>query len=159
IKLIAAFDHRHIFIDPDPDPKASYAERKRLYLLPNSRWSDYAPAPISAGGGVFRRGQKRIEVSAQARAALKCDASEVDADTLVQLILRADVDLLYNGGIGTYIRASSETDAEVGDHANDACRIPASALRCKIVVEGGNLGLSQQARVEYALRGGRINTD
>jgi glutamate dehydrogenase len=158
-KLIAAFDHRHIFIDPDPDPKASYAERKRLYRLPNSQWSDYAAALISKGGGVFRRGQKRIVVSAEARAALKCDASEVDAGTLVQLILRADVDMLYNGGIGTYVRASTETDAEVGDHANDACRIGAGELRCKIVVEGGNLGLTQKARVEYALRGGRINTD
>jgi len=159
IKLIAAFDHRHIFIDPDPDPAASYAERKRLYRLPNSQWPDYAAALISKGGGIFRRGQKRIVVSAEARAALKCDATEVDADTLIQLIVRADVDMLYNGGIGTYVRASAETDADVGDHANDACRIAASELRCKIVVEGGNLGLTQRARVEYALRGGRINTD
>ncbi len=159
IKLIAAFDHRHIFIDPDPAPAASYAERKRLYRLANSQWSDYAAALISKGGGVFRRGQKRILLSAEARAALKCDAAEADADTVIQLILRADVDMLYNGGIGTYVRASDETDAQVGDHANDACRIPASELRCKIVVEGGNLGLTQKARVEYALRGGRINTD
>ena len=159
IKLVAAFDHRHIFIDPDPDPKASYAERKRLYRLPNSQWSDYTPALISKGGGVFRRGQKRIVMSVPARAALKCDAADVDADTLIQLILRADVDMLYNGGIGTYVRASGETDAEVADHANDACRITAGELRCKIVVEGGNLGLTQKARVEYALRGGRINTD
>jgi glutamate dehydrogenase len=159
IKLIAAFDHRHIFIDPDPDPKSSFAERRRLHRLPNSQWSDYAPALISKGGGVFRRGQKRIVMSSQARAALKCDAAEVDADTLIQLILRAEVDMLYNGGIGTYVRSSSETDAQVGDHANDACRITASELRCKIVVEGGNLGLTQKARVEYALRGGRINTD
>ena len=159
IKLIAAFDHRHIFIDPDPDPKASYAERKRLYRMPNSQWPDYSAALISKGGGVFRRGQKRIVVSEEARAALKCDATEVDADTLIQLILRAEVEMLYNGGIGTYVRASGETDAQVGDHANDACRITASELRCKIVVEGGNLGLSQKARVEYALRGGRINTD
>ncbi|MBV8360080.1 MAG: NAD-glutamate dehydrogenase, partial [Deltaproteobacteria bacterium] len=159
IKLIAAFDHRHIFIDPDPDPRTSYAERKRLYQLPNSQWSDYAAALISKGGGVFRRGQKRIVMSAEARAALKCDAAETDADTLIQLILRADVDMLYNGGIGTYVRASTETDAEVGDHANDPCRIGADELRCKIVIEGGNLGLTQKARVEYALRGGRINTD
>ena len=159
IKLIAAFDHRHIFIDPDPDPKASYAERKRLYRLPDSQWSDYAAPLISKGGGILRRGQKRIVVSTEMREALKCDSSEVDADTLVKLILRAEVDMLYNGGIGTYVRASEETDAEVGDHANDACRIPASDLRSKIVVEGGNLGLTQKARVEYALRGGRINTD
>jgi glutamate dehydrogenase len=159
VKLIAAFDHRHLFIDPDPDPKTSYAERKRLYRLPNSQWSDYASGLISKGGGVFRRGQKRIVVSAEARAALGCEAIEVDADTLIQHILRADVDMLYNGGIGTYVRASTETDAEVGDHANDACRIAASELRCKIVVEGGNLGFTQQARIEYARQGGRINTD
>jgi glutamate dehydrogenase len=159
VKLIAAFDHRHIFIDPDPDPKASYAERKRLYRLPNSQWSDYSAALISKGGGVFRRGQKSIQVSPEARAALKCDALEADADTLIQHILQAEADMLYNGGIGTYVRASDETDAEVGDHANDACRIAASELRCKIVVEGGNLGLTQKARIEYALRGGRINTD
>jgi glutamate dehydrogenase len=159
VKLIAAFDHRHIFIDPDPDPKTSYAERKRLYQLPNSQWSDYVGTLISKGGGVFRRGQKRIVVSPQARTALKCDASEVDSETLIQHILRAEVDVLYNGGIGTFVRASVETDTEVGDHANDGCRIAASDLRCKIVIEGGNLGLTQAARIEYALRGGRINTD
>lgn len=159
VKLLAAFDHRHLFIDPDPDPKKSYAERQRLYGLPNSQWSDYAPELISKGGGIFRRGQKRIVVSAEARAALKFDAIEVDADTLIQHILRAEVDMLYNGGIGTYVRASTETDTEVGDQANDACRITASELRCKIVVEGGNLGFTQQARIEYAGRGGRINTD
>ena len=159
IKLIAAFDHRHIFIDPNPDPKTSYAERKRLYRLANSQWSDYAAALISKGGGVFRRGQKRIVVSPEAGAALKCGAAEIDADALIQHILRAEVDMLYNGGIGTYVRASSESDAEVGDHANDACRIPAGELRCKIVVEGGNLGFTQKARIEYALRGGRINND
>ena len=159
VKLIAAFDHRHLFIDPDPDPKRSYAERKRLYRLPNSQWSDYAPGLISKGGDVFRRGQKRIVMSAEARAALRCDALEVDADTLVQHILRAEVDMLYNGGIGTYVRATTETDAVVGDHANDPCRITAAELRCKIVVEGGNLGFTQQARIEYARNGGRINTD
>jgi len=159
IRLIAAFDHRHIFIDPDPHPATSFAERKRLYELPNSQWSDYSPALISPGGGVFRRGQKRIALSPQARAALKCDATELDSDSLIQAILRAGVDMLYNGGIGTYVRASDEADAEVGDHANDACRIKAPELRCKIVVEGGNLGFTQQARIEYALHGGRINTD
>jgi glutamate dehydrogenase len=159
IKLLAAFDHRHIFIDPDPDPKTSYAERRRLYKLPNSQWSDYDAALISRGGGVFRRGQKQILVSPEARAALKCGAREVDADTLIRHILCAEVDMLYNGGIGTYVRASGENDSEVGDHANDSCRVAASGLRCKIVVEGGNLGLTQKARIEFALRGGRINTD
>ncbi|HJU11390.1 MAG TPA: NAD-glutamate dehydrogenase domain-containing protein, partial [Candidatus Binataceae bacterium] len=159
LKLIAAFDHRHIFIDPDPDPKTSFAERRRLYELPNSQWSDYEPALISKGGGVFRRGQKQIVISPEGQNALKCDVTEVNGDTLVQIILRAEVDMLYNGGIGTYVRASDETDAEVGDHANDACRISGNELRCKIVVEGGNLGLTQKARIEYALLGGRLNTD
>ncbi|MGH7879521.1 MAG: NAD-glutamate dehydrogenase domain-containing protein, partial [Candidatus Binataceae bacterium] len=159
LKLIAAFDHRHIFVDPTPDPLRSYAERKRLYELPNSQWSDYDPALISEGGGVFRRGQKRIQLSAAAQAALGCASAEFDAERLVQAILRADVDLLYNGGIGAYVKAESESDAEVGDHANDACRVTARELRCKIAVEGGNLGFTQRARIEYAAAGGRINTD
>jgi glutamate dehydrogenase len=159
LQLIAAFDHRHIFIDPTPDPARSFAERQRLYALPASQWSDYDPAVISAGGGVYGRGQKRIQLSAAARTALGCDEAELDADRLVQAILRARVDLLYNGGIGTYVRASDETDADVGDHANDFCRVAASELRCKIAVEGGNLGFTQKARVQYALAGGRINSD
>ncbi|MGA9722002.1 MAG: NAD-glutamate dehydrogenase domain-containing protein [Candidatus Binatus sp.] len=159
LKLIAAFDHRHIFIDPDPDPAASFDERKRLYDLPRSSWADYNPALISSGGGVFRRGQKRIELSAHARAAHGCDADALDGESLIQCILRAPVDLFYNGGIGTYVRATAETDVEVADHANDACRITAPELRAKIVVEGGNLGFTQKARIEYALAGGRINTD
>ena len=159
VKLLAAFDHRHIFIDPNPDPKLSFAERKRLYDLPNSKWEDYSPKLISPGGGVFRRGQKRIALSSEARAALGIEAAELDGDSLVRAILRAPVDLLYNGGIGTYVRALDETDAQVGDHANDTCRIAANELRAKIVVEGGNLGFTQKARIEYALAGGRINTD
>ena len=159
LKLIAAFDHRHIFIDPDPDPAASFDERKRLFDLPRSSWADYDPKLISPGGGVFRRGQKRIELSPQARAALGCDADALDGESLIQCILRAPVDLFYNGGIGTYVRATTETDAEVADHANDACRITAPELRAKIVVEGGNLGFTQKGRIEYALKGGRINTD
>ncbi len=159
IKLVAAFDHRHIFLDPNPDPGRSFAERKRLFELPQSQWSDYDPAVISAGGGVFRRGQKIIPLSPQVRAALKVEADQLDSDSLIRAILSADVDMLYNGGIGTYVRASDETDAQVGDHANDTCRITAAELRAKIVVEGGNLGLTQKARIEYALRGGRINTD
>ena len=159
VKLIAAFDHRHIFIDPDPDPKLSFAERKRLYQMASSSWADYRAELISAGGGAFRRGQKRIALSPQARAALGCEDAELDADSLVQAILRAGVDLLYNGGIGTYVRAGDETDAEVGDHANDNVRVSAAQLRCKVVVEGGNLGFTQGARIEYALGGGRINND
>jgi glutamate dehydrogenase len=159
VKLLAAFDHRDIFLDPNPDPAKSYDERKRLYDKAGSRWADYDPALISHGGGVFRRGLKQIPLSPEVRAALKCDANELDSDSIVQAILRAGVDILYNGGIGTYVRASDETDAEVGDHANDACRIAANELRAKIVVEGGNLGFTQKGRIEYALMGGRINAD
>ena len=159
LKLVAAFDHRHIFIDPDPDPKTSFAERKRLFELPASQWSDYNPALISPGGGVFRRGVKSVALSPEARRALSCTAEVLDSDSLIQAILRADVTLLYNGGVGTYVRASDERDAEVGDHANDACRIVANELRVKVVAEGGNLGFTQRARIEYAMAGGRINTD
>ncbi len=159
LKLIAAFDHRHIFVDPDPDPKKSFAERKRLFELPASQWSDYNAALISPGGGVFRRGAKSIALSPQVRRALSCTAEVLDSDSLIQAILRADVTLLYNGGVGTYVRASDERDAEVGDHANDACRIAANELRVKAVAEGGNLGFTQRARIEYAMAGGRINSD
>jgi glutamate dehydrogenase len=159
LKLIAAFDHRHIFIDPDPDPKASFAERKRLFELPSSQWSDYNLALISPGGGVFRRGSKSVALSPQTRRALSCTAEVLDSDSLIHAILRADVSLLYNGGVGTYVRASDERDAEVGDHANNACRIAANELRVKAVAEGGNLGFTQRARIEYAMGGGRINTD
>ena len=159
VKLIAAFDHRHIFIDPDPDPVLSFDERQRLYDKPRSQWSDYNPELISKGGGVWRRSQKRIELSAEARSALDCADEALDGESLVRAILRAPVDMLYNGGIGTYVRAGSETDAEVGDHANDSCRIIAGELKASIVVEGGNLGFSQTARIDYALAGGRINTD
>ncbi len=159
LKLIAAFDHRHIFIDPNPDPKKSFGERKRLFELPSSQWSDYNPALISPGGGVFRRGAKSIALSPQARRALSCTAEMLDGDSLIQAVLRADVTLLYNGGVGTYVRASDERDAEVGDHANDACRVVANELRVKAVAEGGNLGFTQRARIEYAMAGGRINTD
>ena len=159
LKLIAAFDHRHIFIDPDPDPAISFEERKRLFELPRSSWADYNPALISKGGGVFKRGLKRIDLGPEIRAVLATDAAALDADSLIREILRAPVEMLYNGGIGTYVRASRETDADVGDHTNDTCRISAPELRTKIVVEGGNLGFTQAARIEYALRGGMINTD
>jgi glutamate dehydrogenase len=159
LKLIAAFDHRHIFIDPDPDPAISFEERKRLFELPRSSWADYNPARISKGGGVFKRGLKRIELSPEIRGALAIEAEALDSDSLIRAILRAPLEMLYNGGIGTYVRASDETDAEVGDHTNDTCRIAANGLRVKIVVEGGNLGFTQRARIEYALAGGMINTD
>ncbi|MGH7814253.1 MAG: NAD-glutamate dehydrogenase domain-containing protein, partial [Candidatus Binataceae bacterium] len=159
VKLVAAFDHRHIFIDPDPDPAASFAERKRLFAMARSSWADYNPALIGRGGGVFRRGEKRIELSEPARAALGCEARALDGESLIAAILRAPADLLYNGGIGTYVRASDESNADADDRANDACRIAAAELRVKAVVEGGNLGFTQRARIEYALAGGRIDTD
>ena len=159
VRLIAAFDHRHIFIDPDPDPNLSFEERRRLFATARSCWADYNPALLSAGGLVVARGQKRIDLAPQARAALGIEDAALDGESLIRAILRAPVEMIYNGGIGTYVRASGETDAEVGDHANDSCRIAASELRTKIVVEGGNLGLTQRARIEYALAGGRINTD
>jgi len=159
IKLVAAFDHRHIFIDPDPNPGAAFAERKRLFDLPRSSWADYNTMLISEGGGVWPRSAKSIALSPQARAALGIDAESLAPNELIAAILRAPVDLLYNGGIGTYVKSSRESHAEVGDRANDAVRVNGDELRCKVVVEGGNLGLTQLGRIEYALAGGRINTD
>jgi glutamate dehydrogenase len=159
IALVAAFDHRHVFLDPDPDTERSFVERKRLFDLPRSSWADYDPTLISAGGGVFSRALKSIEISPEVRAVLAIDADQLTPLELIRAILAAPVDLLWNGGIGTYVRASTETDAEVGDRANDHVRIPATALRCRMVAEGGNLGLTQSARVEYALSGGLVYTD
>ena len=154
LRLVAAFDHRHIFLDPDPDPKTSLAERARLSALPGSSWADYDSALISPGGGVYPRSGRSVAVSTQARAALGIDAEVLSADELVQAILRAPVDLLWNGGIGTYVRASHETDADVADRGNDRVRVTADQLRCRVIGEGGNLGLSQEARIEYSLAGG-----
>jgi glutamate dehydrogenase len=161
IKLIAAFDHRHVFLDPNPDPAASFAERERLFALPSSSWADYDPALISPGGGVWPRAVKSVPVSAQARVALGIDEGTLalSPDDLISAILKAPVDLLWNGGIGTYVKASTETHAEVGDRSNDAVRVDATQLRARIVAEGGNLGLTQAARIEYALGGGLVNTD
>ncbi len=159
IRLVAAFDHRHIFIDPDPDPAASFAERQRLFRLERSSWDDYERKLISRGGGVFPRSAKSIQLSPEARKVLDLEARDLPPSELIQAILRAPVDLLWNGGIGTYIKASSETHLQVGDRANDAVRVDAPELRCKVVGEGGNLGLTQLARIEYDLAGGRINTD
>ena len=161
IKLVAAFDHRHIFIDPVPDPASSFAERARIMQLPRSSWADYQPELISAGGGVWPRTLKSIPVSPQVRTVLGL-GEQVPALTpheLIKAILCAPVDLLWNGGIGTYVKATSESHAEVGDRANDAVRIDATQLRARVVAEGGNLGLTQSARIEYALAGGLINTD
>ncbi len=159
IRLVAAFDHRHVFIDPNPDAASSYAERERLFRLPRSSWADYDVALISPGGGVFPRSAKSVALSPQARVALGIEAEHLTPNELVQAVLAAPVDMLYNGGIGTYVKAAGESHIEVGDRANDASRIDASALRCKVAVEGGNLGLTQRARIEFALAGGIINTD
>jgi len=159
VRLVAAFDHRHVFVDPDPDPARSFAERRRLFELPRSSWADYDRALISPGGGVFERGAKRIEVTPEMKRALGIDADELSGPELVKAVLRAPVDLLWNGGIGTYVKASTERHAEVGDSANDAVRVDAPELRCKVVGEGGNLGFTQLARIEYARLGGRNDTD
>ena len=154
IRLIAAFDHRHVFIDPDPDPEASFAERKRLFELGRSSWDDYERETISEGGGIWERSAKSIQVSEQARGALGIEDEECSPADLIRAVLRAPVDLLWNGGIGTYVKATSETHAEVGDKANDPLRVDGRELRCRVVGEGGNLGLTALGRIEYALKGG-----
>ncbi len=161
IRLLAAFDHRHIFLDPSPDAAASYVERERLFALPRSSWADYNAKLISAGGGIYPRSAKSIAISAEARAALgiEGDVAQLTPAELMHAILRAPADLFYNGGIGTYVKASTETHAQCGDRANDAIRVDGNALRCKVVAEGGNLGCTQVGRIEYALAGGLINTD
>ena len=159
IRLVAAFDHRHVFIDPNPDAEASFVERERLFKLPRSSWADYDTQLISAGGGVWARSEKSIPISSQARAALGIAAERLAPTELLSAILKAPVDLLYNGGIGTYVKASTETHADVGDRANDALRIDGRELRCKVVGEGGNLGFTQRGRIEAALSGVSISTD
>ncbi|MBV9348812.1 MAG: NAD-glutamate dehydrogenase [Pseudolabrys sp.] len=158
IRLIAAFDHRDIFIDPDPDPEIGLAERTRLFALPRSSWQDYDKSLISPGGGIYSRSAKEIVLSAQAQKAIGVP-EKITPQQLMQAILKMQVDLLWFGGIGTYIRASSETDEQVGDRANDAIRITAADLRCKVIGEGANLGMTQRGRVEAALREVRLNTD
>ncbi|MDL2081336.1 NAD-glutamate dehydrogenase [Streptomyces sp. GXMU-J15] len=161
IRLVAAFDHRHIFIDPNPDAATGYAERRRLFELPRSSWADYNTDLISAGGGVFPRTAKAIPVNAHIREALGIEekVSKMTPAELMKAILKAQVDLLWNGGIGTYVKASTESHADVGDKANDAIRVDGADLRVQVVGEGGNLGLTQLGRIEFARHGGKINTD
>jgi glutamate dehydrogenase len=159
IRLIAAFDHRDIFIDPDPDPAVAWRERRRLFEMPRSSWQDYDRARISRGGGVFSRRAKSIRLTDEMRRVLATDARELTPDELIRAVLKAPADLLWLGGIGTYVRATSERDSDVGDPANDHLRITAPELRVKVVGEGANLGLTQKARIEYALLGGRVNMD
>jgi glutamate dehydrogenase len=159
LRLVAAFDHRHIFLDPDPDLAVAYQERQRLFALPRSSWTDYDTALISPGGGVYPRTAKLVALSPEARRTLATDAEALPADELIRVVLRAPVDLLYNGGIGTYVKAGTEHNADVHDRANDAVRVNAHELRARVVAEGGNLGLTQLARIQYSLAGGRVNTD
>jgi glutamate dehydrogenase len=159
IKLVGAFNHQHVLLDPDPDPDTSFAERQRLFALPRSSWSDYDTAKISEGGGVFPRSAKSIPLSEQVRAVLDIEAEALTPNELIHAMLKAPVDLLWNGGIGTYVKAARETHADVGDRANDAVRVNGGELQAKVVGEGGNLGFTQLGRIEYALGGGRINTD
>ncbi|MFF4259071.1 NAD-glutamate dehydrogenase [Streptomyces sp. NPDC001663] len=161
IRLVAAFDHRHIFIDPNPVAETSYAERRRIFELPRSSWADYNTELISAGGGVFPRTAKAIQLNSHIREALGIEGkvSKMTPADLMKAILQAPVDLLWNGGIGTYVKASTETQADVGDKANDPIRVDGADLRVSVVGEGGNLGLTQLGRIEFALHGGKINTD
>jgi glutamate dehydrogenase len=159
LRLVAAFDHRHVFVDPSPDAATSYAERRRLFALPRSSWADYDPSLISAGGGVWPRSAKAIPVSPEAAAVLGVEPGSRPPAEVIRAMLRAPVDLLWNGGIGTYVKASTETHVTVGDKSNDAVRVDGRELRARVVGEGGNLGFTQLGRIEFAMQGGRINTD
>jgi glutamate dehydrogenase len=158
IRLIAAFNHQHIFLDPDPDAARSFKERERLFRLPRSTWEDYSRAAISKGGGVYSRSAKNLALSREVQTLLELPA-QVTPNEVIKAILKSHVDLMWNGGIGTYVKASSESHSDVGDRSNDAVRIDATELNCKVIGEGGNLGFSQLGRIEFARRGGRLNTD
>lgn len=159
LKLVAAFNHQHIFIDPTPDPLTSYTERQRLFDLPRSTWMDYNPILISAGGGVFERSAKRLALSPEIKTFLSIDVNQMTPSELIQHLLKAQVDLLWFGGIGTFVKAQEESSVDVGDRANDSVRINGSDLRARVVGEGANLGFTQKGRIEFALKGGRLNTD
>jgi len=159
IRLVAAFNHQHIFLDPEPDAERSYLERERLFQLPRSSWADYDAKLISRGGGVYPRDAKDIALSPQARALLGIEAARATPTEIIRAILKLPVDLLWNGGIGTYVKASREANSQIGDRANDAVRVDGRELRCKVIGEGGNLGCSQLGRIEFAQNGGRVNTD
>ncbi|MEE3215407.1 MAG: NAD-glutamate dehydrogenase domain-containing protein, partial [Pseudomonadota bacterium] len=159
IRLVGAFNHLHIFVDPTPDAASSFKERKRLFELPRSSWQDYDESLISEGGGIFSRAAKSISITPQMKDAFGINEDKLAPNDLIQAMLRSRVDLIWNGGIGTYVKASTETDAEVGDKANDVLRINGTELNCKVVGEGGNLGLTQRGRMEAATRGVRVNTD
>jgi glutamate dehydrogenase len=159
IKLVAAFNHLHIFIDPNPDPAKSFAERQRLFVAPQSGWSEYSESLISKGGGVFLRTAKSIPISAEMKQCFGIKAGKLTPNGLLQAILKSSVDLIWNGGIGTYVKATSESDADVGDRANDAIRVNGKDVQAQVIGEGGNLGATQLGRIEFALHGGAVNTD
>jgi len=159
LRIVAAFDHRHIFIDPNPDPAVSWEERARMFVLPRSSWADYDAKLISKGGGVFPRSAKSIKLSKEARAVLDIADAEIEPTLLISAILKSPVDLIWFGGIGTYVKAASETNGQVGDPANDMLRVDAEDVRAKAIGEGANLGVTQAARIAFSMNGGRINTD
>lgn len=159
MKLVAAFNHMHIFLDPNPDPAESFKERQRLFKMPRSAWSDYNAKLISKGGGIYDRKQKSIPISSEMKKVLDISDSSLSPDDLIQAILKAPVDLLWNGGIGTYVKAQTQTNEQIGDKSNDALRVNGKDLRCKIIGEGGNLGMTQLGRIEFAKNGGCVNTD
>ncbi len=159
LKLIGAFNHKHIFLDPSPNPEQSYKERERLFNLQRSQWSDYDPEVISEGGGVYERAQKYITISTQVQAMLDLQDSVVTPDALITAMLKARVDLIWNGGIGTYVKATNEYNEAIKDKSNDSVRVNGAELRCRIIGEGGNLGMTQLGRIEYAKNGGLVNTD
>src|SRR5437016_9924425 len=159
IRLVAAFDHRHVFLDPSPEAEKSFKERERLFNLPRSSWADYDAKLISKGGGIFPRSAKSISLSPEVQKTLGIDARALAPNELISAILKAPVDLLYNGGIGTYVKSTRQSHADAGDRANAAIRVNGADLRCKVDAEGANLGFTQLGRIEFALAGGRINTD
>ena len=159
IRLVGAFNHMHVFIDPSPDPESTFAERERLFALPRSTWDDFDRSVLSAGGGIYPRSAKSIALSPEAREALSIDSKSLTPNELIAAMLKVPVDLLWNGGIGTYVKSRSESHADAGDRANDIVRVNGEELRCRIVGEGGNLGLTQLGRIEFAAKGGRVNTD
>jgi glutamate dehydrogenase len=158
-RLLAAFDHTHIFVDPNPDLAASWTERKRLFNLPRSSWEDYDPALLSKGGAIYQRGVRSIKLSPEASQRFDLVQENLSPQQLIQVLLRQNVDLFWFGGIGTYVKATTESHADAGDRANDSLRVDAATLRAKVIGEGANLAITQRARIEYALAGGRINTD
>ncbi|KAF0190294.1 MAG: glutamate dehydrogenase, partial [bacterium] len=159
IKLLGAFDHRHVFLDPNPDPESSFIERSRLFNLPRSSWADYSKDALSTGGGVFSRTDKEITLSAECRDLLGVSESTLPPEVVIQKLLKLKVDMIWNGGIGTYFKSSDEEHSSVGDKINDSLRVNACDIKAKVIAEGGNLGCTQKGRIEYARFGGRINTD